>query len=107
MGIDITRIFYESFWWIILAIVNISVIITQALKAKFNIKGVWQEVTAWIISSVLCVGGWFLNLISLGEPTWLSLVSLCFITSIATCGWYDIPAIKKFVNMLFSLKPKA
>jgi hypothetical protein len=106
MGIDITGIFSESFWWVSLAIVNISVVATQALKAKFNIKGVWQEVTAWIISSVLCVGGWFLNLISLGEPTWLSLVSLCFITSIATCGWYDIPAIKKFVNMLFSLKPK-
>ena len=107
MGIDITGIFSESFWWVSLAIVNISVVATQALKAKFNIKGVWQEVTAWIISSVLCVGSWFLNLVSLGEPTWLSLVSLCFITSIATCGWYDIPAIKSFVNMLFSLKPKA
>ena len=57
MGIDITGIFSESFWWLSLAIVNISVVATQALKAKFNIKGVWQEVTAWIISSVLCVGG--------------------------------------------------
>lgn len=103
MGIDIiTGIFSESFWWVAVIIVNASVAITQAIKTKFEIKGVWQEVTAWITASALSVGSWAVGIISLGEPTWLSIIALCVVTSLSSCGYYDIPAIKEFVTKWFS-----
>lgn len=107
MGIDITGIFSESFWWVAIIIVNATVAITQAIKTKFEIKGVWQEVTAWITASVLSVGSWLIGIVSLGEPTWLSIIALCACCGLASCGYYDIPAIKELVKKWFSFIPKA
>ena len=107
MSIDITGIFSESFWWVAILVVNATVAITQAIKTKFEIKGWFQELTAWITASVLSVGAWLIGIVSLGEPTWLSIIALCVVTSLSSCGYYDIPAIKELVKKWFSFIPKA
>ena len=102
MGIDISGIFSESFWWASILIVNATVAITQAIKTKFNIQGWYQELTAWIAASILSVIAWLTGAISLGEPTWLSIIALCVCCGLASCGYYDIPVIKEYVKKWFS-----
>jgi hypothetical protein len=97
----------ESMWYIIPILASITMAGTQALKTKFSMNSVWTQVTSWIISIVLSVGGWYLGIAPVGEPTWLSLIALGLFTGLVSNGLFDLKTIREWIEKLFSLKPKA
>ena len=105
--IDITGIFSESFWYLAPILASLTVTITGAINGKFNItKGIWPQVVSWVVGSILAVGAWLLGFVSLGEPTWLSIIALCACIGLSSNGVYDIPAIKNLIDKWFKILPK-
>ena len=96
----------ESMWYIIPILASITMAATQALKTKFSMNSVWTQVTSWVISIVLSVGGWFIGIAPVGEPTWLSLIILGLFTGLTSNGLFDLKTISEWIEKLFSLKPK-
>jgi hypothetical protein len=103
MGIDITGIFSESFWYVAPIIVSITMALTQAINTKFNIQGWYQQLVSWIVAAALAAGAWGLNFVSLGTPTWLSLIAFMAVCGLSSNGVYDVPAIKALIEKWFSI----
>lgn len=100
-------IFSESFWYIAPIIVAITTALTEAAKKMFKVEKPWvSQVISWAIASALSVGSWGLNVISFGDPSWVGIVALCIATGLASNGFYDIPAIKAFIEALFKTSKK-
>jgi hypothetical protein len=97
----------ESMWYIIPILASITMAATQALKTKFSMNSVWTQVTSWVISIVLSVGGWYLGIAPVGEPVWVSLIALGLMTGLISNGLFDLKTIREWIEKLFSLKPKA
>ena len=97
-------LFTTEFWYFAPILSTITVMIAGAINGKFKITdGIWPQIVAWVTGSVLTVGGWFLGLIPLGEPTWLAIVCLCGVVGLSSNGIYDIPFIKSIVDKLFPI----
>ena len=103
MGIDIMGIFSESFWYVAPIIVSITMALTQAINTKFNIQGWYQQLVSWIVAAALAAGAWGLNFVSLGTPTWLSLIAFMAVCGLSSNGVYDVPAIKALIEKWFSI----
>lgn len=96
-----TTLFTDAFWYYAPILSMLTVAIAGAINGKFDItKGFWPQLTAWITGAVLSVGGWFIGLVPLGEPTWLAVVCLCGVVGLSSNGIYDIPFIKNIVDQL-------
>jgi len=104
-----TALFTEAFWYYAPILASLTVTIAGAINGKFNItNGMWPQIVAWIVGVVLTVGGWFIGLVPLGEPTWLAIVCLCGVVGLSSNGIYDIPFIKNLIDkMLPDEKSKA
>ena len=75
MDLITNTLFTTEFWYYAPILSMLTVTIAGAINGKFNIvNGIWPQVCAWIVGSVLSVGGWFLGLVPLGTPTWLAVV---------------------------------
>ncbi len=97
-------LFTTEFWYFAPILSTITVMIAGAINGKFKItEGIWPQIVAWVTGSVLTVGGWFLGLIPLGEPTWLAIVCLCGVVGLSSNGIYDIPFIKSIIDKLFPI----
>ncbi len=104
---DITGIFSESFWYMAPILMSITVTITGAINGKFNItKGIWPQVVSWIVGSLLSVGAWLLDFVTMGQPIWLGVVMLCVVVGLSSNGVYDIPTIQNFIKKLFYKEEK-
>ena len=97
----------ESMWYIIPILASITMAATQALKTKFSMNSVWTQVTSWVISVVLAVGGYFCGFAPVGQPAWASLIALGLFTGLVSNGLFDLKTIREWIEKLFSLKPKA
>jgi hypothetical protein len=107
-GISISGLVSESWWIVGPSISAVTLFIAGLINNKFGISGVWQQVCAWACASTLSVLSWIFGIVSVGEPTWLSVIVLCFFTGLASNGIYDFPAIKKWIdNLPFFGKAKA
>lgn len=96
-----TMLFTDAFWYYAPILASLTVTITGAINGKFNItEGIWPQIVSWIVGAVLTVGGWFLGLLPLGEPTWLAIVCLCGVVGLSSNGIYDIPFIKSIIDKL-------
>jgi hypothetical protein len=86
---------------------SLTVIIAGAINGKFHIvNGIYPQLVAWITGAVLSVAAWFLNLVPVGEPTWLAVVVLCFVVGLSSNGIYDIPTIHDFIDRMFPNRRK-
>lgn len=98
---EISTLFTVEFWYYAPILSTLTVAIAGAINNKFGItNGFWPQLVAWIVGTVLTVGGWFLGLIPLGQPTWLAVVCLCGVVGLSSNGIYDIPFIKSIVDKL-------
>ena len=65
-------------------------------------KGIWPQIVAWVIGSLLSIGAYYLQIIQFGEPVWLGVVMLAIVVGLSSNGIYDIPTIKAFVDKWFN-----
>ena len=94
-------IFSPEFWWLAPSISAATIFLAGFINGLFKIeKSGWRQAIACIIASGLTVGSYFLNLITFGDPQWLSIICMAVITSLSSNGIYDIPSIKKFIQAI-------
>lgn len=99
----IKGIFSECFWYIAPILMSLTVALAGVVNGMFKItKGMWPQIVAWVIGSLLSVGAFFLDLIEFGEPVWLGVVMLAIVVGLSSNGIYDIPTIKAFVDKWFN-----
>ena len=99
MDLITSTLFTTEFWYYAPILSMLTVTIAGAINGKFNItEGFWPQLVAWLTGAVLTVGGWFLGLIPLGQPTWLAVVCLCGVVGLSSNGIYDIPFIKSIID---------
>ena len=99
MDLIASTLFTTEFWYYAPILSMLTVTIAGAINGKFKItEGFWPQLVAWITGAVLTVGGWFLGLIPLGQPTWLAVVCLCAVVGLSSNGIYDIPFIKSIID---------
>ena len=104
MGIDISWVFNESFYYIAPILSTITVFLTGLINNKFGIQGEFKQIMSWIIGSVLSVAAYFLGAVQLGQPTWAAIIALCVVVSLISNGEYDINFIKGWIDNLFPKK---
>ena len=97
----ILQFFSENFWATATALAAIASMIAGAINGKFNPSVVWRQVIAWVISVGLTVGGYFLGLITVADPVWLTLTATGIVVGLVSNGFYDIPAIKEWIKKVF------
>ena len=98
-------LFTSDFWWEATSLSSATVALAGAINGKFNItKGFWPQLVAWVTGCVLTVLAWFLNLIPLGEPTWLAVACLCAVVGLSSNGIYDIPFIQSIIDKMLPKK---
>jgi hypothetical protein len=97
----ITGIFSESFWWVALILVTLTVALTGVINGAFKLSGSVKQVISWVVGSLLSVGAWAIKLVEFGDPIWLGVVALCVVVGLSSNGVYDIPTIRAFVSSWF------
>lgn len=99
----IKGIFSESFWYIAPMLMALTVALAGVINGVFKItKGMWPQIVAWVVGSLLSVAAWALQLIQFGQPVWLGVVMLAIVVGLSSNGVYDIPTIKAFVDKWFN-----
>ena len=103
----IITFFSNDFWLSATVIAAMTTSLTGVINRLLKPNGTYKQIIAWFVSIVLTVGCYFLNLITVAEPAWLTLVLTGFVVGLASNGIYDIPTIRNWVNAWFSnLAPK-
>ena len=103
----IITFFSNNFWLTATVIAAMTTSLTGVINGLLKPNGTWKQIIAWFVSIVLTVGCYFLNVITVAEPAWLTLVLTGFVVGLASNGIYDIPTIRNWVNDWFSnLAPK-
>lgn len=97
----ILSFFTDNFWATAAALGTVSTMIAGAINGKFNPSAIWRQVIAWVIAIALTVGGYFLGLVVVAEPAWLTLTATGIVVGLVSNGVYDIPAIKELVKKWF------
>ena len=70
---DILNFFNENFWAVATIISLLTIPVTSAINAKFNLKTIWKQVIAWATSIVLTVVAYFGGIATFNEPVWLTI----------------------------------
>lgn len=94
----LTTFFTENFWAAVSLIATITVPVASFINTKFEPKKIWKQVISWGVGFVLTVVCYFLNMINLGEPLWITILLTGFVAGLSSNGLYDIPTIKSKVN---------
>jgi hypothetical protein len=97
----VLNFFTENFWATATALGAVASMIAGAINGKFNPSAIWRQIIAWAISIALTVGGYFLGLVSVADPVWLTLTATGLIVGLVSNGIYDIPVIKEFIRRIF------
>ena len=102
---SIVSFFSENFWATAASLGVVASMISGAIISKVNANKVWSQVIAWLVSIGLTVGAYFLDLVTVAEPTWLTLTMTGLLVGLASNGIYDIPAVKEFMYKVFGELP--
>lgn len=104
---DVAGIFSESFWYIAPIIVTLTTTIAGLINQWFKVKKSWlRQVIAWAVASAFSVAAWGFHFIYFGQPVWVGIVALCIVTGLSSNGFYDITAIRNFINKWFTIEKK-
>ena len=95
----------ENFWATAASLGVIATMIAGVINGWFNPNKVWKQVIAWLVSIGLTVGSYFMGLIHVAEPTWLTLTATGLIVGLVSNGIYDIPTMQNFIAKLFHELP--
>ena len=94
-----STLFTTEFWYYAPILSALTVTVAGAINGKFKIvDGMWPQIVAWITGAILSFGGWFLNLVPLGEGGWQSAACLSLVVGLSSNGIYDIPFIKDLID---------
>lgn len=93
--------FTEHFWATATGLFTITTMITGAINGRLKPNYVWKQVISWVVSIGLTIGSYFLGLITVADPVWLSLAATGFIVGLASNGFYDIKFIKEWIQKWF------
>lgn len=94
----IIAFFNENFWATATILASMSTSLTGVVNHLLNPNRIWKQVIAWLISIALTIGGYFLNVITVADPIWLTLALTGVFVGLASNGIYEIPVIKKWVK---------
>lgn len=94
----IIAFFNENFWATATILASMSTSLTGVVNHLLNPNRIWKQVIAWLISIALTIGGYFLNVITVADPIWLTLTLTGVFVGLASNGIYEIPVIKKWVQ---------
>lgn len=103
----ILEFFSENFWATATSLGVVASMIAGAINGKFNPNKVWRQVIAWAVSVGLTVGGYFLGIVSVAEPVWLTLTTTGVVVGLVSNGIYDIPFMQDFIKRVFGELPNA
>lgn len=99
---DIINFFTENFWATAVTLGTVATTITGVINGKLQPNNIWRQVIAWLVSVVLTVGAYFLELIVVEDPVWLTLTATGLIVGLVSNGIYDVPTIKNLIKKLFN-----
>lgn len=97
----VLEFFNENFWATAASVGVVSTMISGLIIGKINPNYIWRQVISWVVAIGLTVGCYFLKLIQVAEPTWLTLTATGLIVGLTSNGIYDIPAMKTFIAKIF------
>jgi hypothetical protein len=95
---DFLNFFNDNFWAAVSLISMITVPVTSAINLKFQPKKFWKQVVSWGVSFVLTVICYFIGMLHLSTPVWLSILFTGIISGLSSNGIYDIPTIKSKIT---------
>lgn len=102
---SILNFFTENFWATATSLGVVATMVAGAINGKLHTNKVWRQVVAWVVSVVFTVGGYFLGMVDVAEPTWLTLTATGLIVGLTSNGIYDIPVMQSFIARVFGEKP--
>ena len=88
--------FSDNFWATAALLGSMATSLTGVINHLLKPNRIWKQVIAWLISIVLTIGGYFLNVITVADPVWLTLTTTGIIVGLVSNGIYEIPTIKKW-----------
>ena len=95
----------DNFWLTATIIATMTTTLTGVINSRIKPNGVWKQVVSWVVSIALTVGCYFLNLITVSNPVWLTLALTGFVVGLASNGIYDLPAMRKWITSWISNLP--
>lgn len=95
----------ENFWATATSLGVVASMISGVIIGWINPNYVWRQVIAWVVSIGLTVGSYFLGIVTVVEPVWLTLTATGLVVGLASNGIYDIPVMKSFIAKLFGELP--
>ena len=93
----------ENFWATATIIAAIVIPVTAFLNSKLNPNKIWKQVISWVTAIVFTIGGYYLGVVNMQEPIWLSMVCTGLLVGLEANGIYHIGDIKPMVNGWFSV----
>ncbi len=98
----IINFFTENFWATCTVLAALVITLTGWINAQFSVKKkIWKQVISWTLSIGLTTGTYFLGLVNMGEPVWLSIILTGAVVGLSSNGIYEISVIKSLVNNTF------
>lgn len=98
---SVLQFFSENFWATAASLGAIGTMISGAINGKLNPNATWRQVIAWVVGIGLTVGAYFLGLIKVADPAWLTVTATGIIVGLVSNGEYDIKAVKEFIKKIF------
>jgi membrane protease YdiL (CAAX protease family) len=98
----ILNFFNENFWATATVLASLTVALTAFLNSKINPNKVWKQIISWIVGIGFTVGGYYLGVVNMQEPVWLSMVCTGILVGLESNGIYSIKGIKPLVNGWFT-----
>ena len=102
----ILAFFSENFWATAILLAGLTTPITSFLNERFSFSSKMKQVMAWIVSVVLTVGAYFLNLATFAEPFYVTVPLTGLLVGLSANGIYDIPTVKDTLKKWFGVFDK-
>lgn len=99
----ILNFFSENFWATCTLIGTLTITCTGFITSKFVIKGFWKQLISWFISIALTIGTYYIGIVEMKDPIWLSMILTGLVVGLASNGIYEIPVMKNFIKKLFNI----
>jgi len=96
----ILNFFSDNFWATCTMLSSLTVVVTGYINRLLKTNNIWKQIVSWVISILLTVCGYFVGIVTLNEPVWLTIIFTGIIVGLSSNGIYDIPKIKLFINNL-------
>lgn len=99
----IINFFNDNFWATATVLASLTVTVTAFINSKITTsKDFVKQLISWIIGIGFTVGGYYLGVVNMQEPVWLSMVCTGLVVGLESNGIYKIPGLKTLVNGWFA-----